>query len=343
MATKTDKAKEIAEDTEAAELEEQVSDADFGSAFSDDNQDEDEGTAASPKKEDEGKDNDGNDEGGDKNDDDDDTGKTGNDDDKNEPGVDKGGEEDGDKDDKKGDEETASEKLERLAKESESSDTSGNDNDKGDDSQAKQEPITIGDDFIDNAVENIPDEDKKTQVKEALNEFPEWSPLLLSLAQMLTGNVQVKSQPDSQDKGGDNAGDQDEDGNKQAAQPQSGNPDPETARRALLYECEEQHPGSIKTANSPEFQQWLKEQSSGVQALADSGDVNNAVTVIQAYLESNAKKAANDHDSKTAGKRNKKNDLHKSTATPKDSGGTDDDTGADDFGSSFEEEAGRPD
>jgi len=167
--------------------------------------------------------------------------------------------------------------------------------------------------------ERIPEQDK-ARVKELLEEWDDLKVLLsaLTIPQQETAAVEKKNAPPPQI-------------------------DPDTARARLLYECERKHKGSIEIAESPEFQKWLEEQPETIQTLADSGDLDSSVTIIQAYQETKAKSAAKKHDESTSGLRSKKAALHKSTAKPKGAKQSQSGGGTDDFDSAFDEFADKDD
>ena len=234
---------------------------------------------------------------------------------------------------------SATEKLNKMAGEADDTSQKGGENktDSQPSSQAKREPVVIDDKFIDNALASINDEQEREQSNSFLGEFPEQRPLLKAmfgqLASMLNGDTPVQT---DQGQGADSSqsGDQSTQQNQGPQQP-----DPETARASFLYQLEKKHNGAIQVAESQEFQSWLDNQPAGVQKLADSGDVDVSVTVIQAYQEQKAKKAAKNHDEGKSGKRSKKNDLFKSTAKPKKttSAGSSESSSDDDFDASFDE------
>jgi len=147
-------------------------------------------------------------------------------------------------------------------------------------------PTKAPEDFIKRIVDGVPETDRE-KVNELLLEFPEMKALFQSIASTLS-----------------------------ASQPQAPAPSHDGANERLLYQCELKHKGSIAVASSPEFQDWLGKQAPAIQVLADSGDIDTSVTIIQAYQETLAKGAAGKHDTTTAAAREKKNALLKTTAKP---------------------------
>ncbi len=329
-----DKAKEEPVlDSQGGEIEEQVHESDFDNAFNEFDFDTEVKPDAKPKDA-ESKATDG------------DPGKPADDDatpspdrERDDKGRFKPKDDDGGADGEAGEEDTsATAKLQKMAEAADATEPAPKQDEAKAEATKKAEPEppkqpAVDDKFLDNAINAIQDEQQRTKVTETLNdEFPELKPLFQSMAAILAG---VTVNPAA-------AAEAAQDG-EQAVQPQTPNVEQaEIARMRLLYECERQHAGSIQTAESPEFQEWLGKQPAGVQKLADSGDPDTSVTVIQAYQESKAKDAARKHDEGKQANRGKKNDLHKTTAKPNQGKRNDEgDTGNDAFADAFDEYASK--
>jgi chemotaxis protein histidine kinase CheA len=175
------------------------------------------------------------------------------------------------------------------------------------------------------------DKDEKEGVSDFLNDFPELKKLMAKVLEKATGQA-APAKPQEAPPAA--AAEQ-----KPAEDAAASAASEEAERLGLLVACEKKLPGSIVIVESKDFQEWIGKQSAGIQKLANSGDVETSVTIIQAFKETRAKTAAGEVDKAKAEARQKAAALHKSTAKPGTAkpraaaGGT----GADEFGDAFDE------
>ena len=89
---------------------------------------------------------------------------------------------------------------------------------------------------------------------------------------------------------------------------------------ALFWmDVEAQQPGTRALVHSDAFQAWFGKQSEAIKALGQSGDPKDALTVVGAYQEQQARATAKRHDTKAAQAKQKRDDLHKHTLRQKPS------------------------
>lgn len=110
----------------------------------------------------------------------------------------------------------------------------------------------------------------------------------------------------------------------------------EITRLRFLDTVRDAHPDVNTVRKSPEFKAWVEAQPKHMQRLANSWDADDAVAILDAYKESEAKKAAEKHDKGLKDKKEKKDGLmsdgvRKKTSAPK----TGDDDDKNDFEGGF--------
>lgn len=84
-------------------------------------------------------------------------------------------------------------------------------------------------------------------------------------------------------------------------------------------EVRDSHPDAKSIAKSGDFKAWLGKQSKSIQALASTWDADDAISVMDFYKESKAKKKAEDHDNKQRENKQKRDGLHSSGVRSKPS------------------------
>ena len=110
----------------------------------------------------------------------------------------------------------------------------------------------------------------------------------------------------------------------------------EIIRLRFLDTVRDAHPDVNTVRKSPEFKAWVEAQPKHMQRLANSWDADDAIAILDAYKESEAKKAAEKHDKGLKDKKEKKDGLmsdgvRKKTSAPK----TGDDDDKNDFEGGF--------
>jgi len=211
-------------------------------------------------------------------------------------------------------EETAVERMNRLAGEADEAKEAEEQAKKAAEETAKKidttteketkKPVVIDDKFIDGIIEKIENAEHREAIPAMLAEFPELKSLLQGLAQTLATEGVVKAE--AQEATGSVSNDVIMN---------------ELARTRLLMRCEAKNPGSIHAVESPDFVEWIEKQTPAIQAMADSGDIDKSVAIIQAFQEERAKKSAKKVDEDASGAAERRRSLHKSTVKPKNGAG----------------------
>ena len=175
------------------------------------------------------------------------------------------------------------------------------------------------------------DKGQQKVLKKALKDFPElegvfdviFDKLIQNAVKpedegKITPEVELKKEPEAEKQA------------EKVAAPETDNSELEQSR--FMLSLVEKMPKAVQIANDEKFHDWLDKQSVGIQKLASSANVDDALMVLNAYKESTAAEKAKTIDE--GSNREKKNALHKTTlksAVPKAK-----DKAKDDFSSGFD-------
>ena len=238
---------------------------------------------------------------------------------------------------------TALELAEKRAKELEDGELEAKPEDKADKTEKPDkkddEPEDKADDKPKKAPASSPfrdviaqaDEGQQKVLKKALKDFPElegvFDVIFGKLVQnavkpedegKITPEAELKKEPEDEKQA------------EKVTAPETDNSELEQSR--FMLSLVEKMPEAVQIANDEKFHDWLDKQSVGIQKLAGSANVDDALMVLNAYKESNAAEKAKAIDE--GSNREKKNSLHKTTlksAVPKAK-----DKAKDDFSSGFD-------
>lgn len=172
----------------------------------------------------------------------------------------------------------------------------------------------------------LADEGKQKVLKKALNDFPELEGVFDTIFDKLGQNA-IK--PEAPEKKPVDEPKVEKELEKAAASEKDTS---ELEQSRFMLGLAEKMPDAVQIANDEKFHTWLGDQSAGIQKLAGSFDVDDALMVLNAYKEGTAAEKAKTVDEGSI--RKKKNDLHKTTikgAVPKSK-----DKSKDDFSSGFD-------
>lgn len=206
-------------------------------------------------------------------------------------------------------EKQASEKF--LKKDEKTDDETKTDDDKTEDKVEEKIEIDFTDvdsdpvKFVEGLVDKVEDVAKKARLKETLSAYPEIGELAAMISRDLVGRQTVKMAEGTQAEIPEEYKTRFDtvDGMKTELD----NLRAEMSERQYFDAIEKEVPGARAIADTEKFIGWLGKQSVGINTLANSGDSADAVAVLKAYKEHEARAAAKNIDEK-GGKRKKKAD-----------------------------------